>query len=897
MQYSNDDKIKILYDNEVNGLIALKNAVGCTEVPDLRELDYTPTNTNTVFVDSVNGNDGWNGNEALPKLTLQAGLNILTSTKNRIMLCGGEYELKSQNLPVHLIGIYSKLGTVSKIKPLEDFVDGFYFHQLNPNKSNINVTSGFFSNNMVQLSNERIMCYWNNTDSGNEWITRMRFFNNSMEPVSSEITLDFGEEHFKIPSIHNSSNSVKNNVLVFKDFFIISGAVTLPATNARRAAVVAYTNFGVKIWEKFFPQSFTTPPATFTTIHDIGGGKILCVKPKAYIKLDDYTKHYTVIDIYTGETDITGFYDIPQPAEKVAEPNITYANPMSIKLPDNGCILIIPTKLCSTQTYTTVLDHFIYFFKIDATGQIVSSSKIYATRYPPNTLPYCNASEGGIAARLEGNNLILDYLVNSYAASYWRASYISRKTVNISTWAIIEGYITSPGVAFGSAFADMYNERMDVEQLWDGNLVLYTRGQFHVLRSNYTANTKYDVLHSINIANIDGTGNACQGFLDKHKSRFITRYRVSSAATMKGGFISGFLKNWLVFGNTNLHLNGIEFDCSAVKGWSKFLNLNLVTTKFSMKWCKLNRLNNLGYNDYNLHPLSWSNFSCAEVEVKNSVVDAEEGFLVTGNNVSIKDNHFMNAGRSYGVKINGSGSGITISNNDFLFNYIGLYLQNNNGSEVLKNSVFFKNAISIKADVVNTITHSVVFDLIENIILGTAALVTNPLYYNDGAIDITKQNLNLKSKELGHSVNSPAIGLSDDGRNAGAIDAEVDGIDSTWEEIIISKGKNIAIEFSPVEEYENQLSDGSIDSGAGAFSETVTLTFEGMRNIDFDKMRKLYFCTKSVVRIYFDPISKPNDYLLYDKVFSPIKASPHMYKLSRAGVHDISITFKRAVVE
>ncbi len=342
-------------------------------------------------------------------------------------------------------------------------------------------------------------------------------------------------------------------------------------------------------------------------------------------------------------------------------------------------------------------------------------------------------------------------------------------------------------------------------------------------------------------------------------------------------------------------LDGITIDYDNQEGIVK--GIHLASAGLTMRNCILKNLVAPTQNSNGTAELqkAYSIFGSYSVDIDNCIFqDNHYGVYVTSNAADIQNSAFYRILSGYGLYITGNGTGIVCEHNTFFSNYGGIRLVSNDGTEIIKNCIFhdnniyeiYSNASIIIAYCINTGTNY-------NVTLGTATMSNNPLFRNEGAYDPDDIDLNIKMTDLNDPVSSPAYLLSDDNRNAGAYNVGLIGDITSWSSITIEKHTNLEFELQPVEKVINISKDGSADTSVTGWSQSFTLESTGMKNEDLENIIAMLICNSSEVRIYFEPVTNPNDYTLYKINYNKLKMSPNFYKLSRTGVQGVSVSFIR----
>lgn len=356
----------------------------------------------------------------------------------------------------------------------------------------------------------------------------------------------------------------------------------------------------------------------------------------------------------------------------------------------------------------------------------------------------------------------------------------------------------------------------------------------------------------------------------------------------------GFLTDWWTFSNA-VSFNGIIFDLID-EYFNKYINTS--GASLAIKWCNIQNIKRGIYKDNSLYPVYVIKSESIDNIISNcKVLNNDEGFNIISNSVLIQYCQFFKQQVDSAIYINGAGTGIIINNNDFLYNYLCIELENNAGTEVIKNNIFYTSLLyAIKAETTVTYSHSVENSVSLNATPGNQIIRSNPHYINDGYVTINDMDLVLKSRELGYRFESPAIGIGDDLGNAGSMLYSIADGSRTWTTITVQKDR-ISRGYDPVGGIETVYKDGSVESYRDSYTEVLKLDWRVAINDNFDKLIALYFASKNLVRIYLDPISDPGVYGTYTLVYDKVNAATDLPKLSRTGKQSVSLTFKRAYNE
>lgn len=294
--------------------------------------------------------------------------------------------------------------------------------------------------------------------------------------------------------------------------------------------------------------------------------------------------------------------------------------------------------------------------------------------------------------------------------------------------------------------------------------------------------------------------------------------------------------------------------------------------------------------------------SSSALEMCNSIFsDAEVGIQIEGNFVEAYSCLFYrNQGPA--LDIDGNGTGIIINHNTFFANGRHLRLQNNDGSEVVKNSILHDaDVYGIDADYEDTkvsYSNSVCTDSNNNAEEGSSVAPSNPLFMNEGYLVEDDIDLQLRMRLLGYPADSPAYLLADDSspnRDAGAWDVIYISSQISWSEIRVIKPALIPVEYEPVGATRNVGLDGNPETGVESWIERVSLPYDSIEKAYFDLFLLILTCGDSEVRMYPDPDTYPDDYNLYKISYDAVVGSPSsIFRHSDLVVNDFEVILERA---
>jgi hypothetical protein len=275
-----------------------------------------------------------------------------------------------------------------------------------------------------------------------------------------------------------------------------------------------------------------------------------------------------------------------------------------------------------------------------------------------------------------------------------------------------------------------------------------------------------------------------------------------------------------------------------------------------------------------------------------------KGCLITGGTgsvyvesteVLIEDTQFIEQ-ESPALYVKGaaaSSGDIKVDHCDFVENYQGVKLEDNSGIETVKNSIVsLNNNFGIEAENNITISGVCYNDRNSGVTTGSNCIAANPQYRDE--------ELYLNARVLGDAVDSPALDLADDSRNAGAHNVYYIIGETTWQSVTFRKPAKIE-RYIDFDGKKSQRRDGSVESYRDSMTEYLTITWEGMSNADLVKLHSVLTATSNEVRLYLNPTSEPASFTTYKVMYDvEFRKDAKHYKLTRTGVQGNKLTLARA---
>lgn len=819
MEFHNDTVIKLDYNRVLSGELSSLNSVGPTDSLTLRELDYTPTDLNTIFISASEGDDDTgDGTELNPYASVTKADSEVTADLSRIMILDSEvYTVKYLVFSALLLGIYAAIGCTPSISPEVEYTDDNYFVEETVSDTVISTGEKIYSRITTPriLTNGNVLICWSHGDgtaAANYAKHRI------MDTEGNAIGIVIQDSH--------DATDITGSY-AFDGFYVYAGR------DADDNVLRIYCRNN-DMSEKWVYHSLSCGGGS----GQIGsvGDKIIVLRSHGgadYYNLFDYEGNLTYSSGSLGV--VMGFTNI-------------------ISTEDGGCVIT------GYQTGGTN----VYVFKLNSSGVVTHTKTINI------------GDTGAITSFIDGDNLHISYIKSD---DYYR------QTITWSTLSDVTGETLFRSVGSGFPFIQ------DSGLLWDGNYYFSTsilNGIELVITDN-----NFNVL--VVEQRSDSTLVYNRSVFSEYDHRLVTVHRqyTNPNYAIRMEVFSGFLWDWIEFQNS-LTLNGIYFDFEGIDGIKTAIDIHDCSS-LKISWCEFMECERPDYNDGDQYPLSLVNAVATSVDWHNSMVrDNDIGVKITSDDVHVHYSQFYKNLRGHGLHIVGAGSSIILNNIDLLYNYTGIRLEDNDGDEVVKNLTVYRNGLyGIHADTDIEVSYSCCADANSGVEVGTRYVQANPQYMKDGFNNPSLRNLNLKQKALGYRIDSPALELGDDGENAGAFIVEIEGEGETWDTVTIEK-ELININYNPIGNYEVPFSDGSISSGVDSFQKVLQIKYRGLPTAEYLKLLAVYFCKKSLVRVYLDPITNSGTYELYNKVFDKMSASTKIPKLSRSGVQDLELTFKRS---
>ena len=414
------------------------------------------------------------------------------------------------------------------------------------------------------------------------------------------------------------------------------------------------------------------------------------------------------------------------------------------------------------------------------------------------------------------------------------------------------------------------------------------RHQIHILNDNMQ---KIRVIEEYETG--EATYNSASMFYDSETSQiFLYEYSGSLGRSELKTF--GLSTPDLIFARNNCRLSGIKLTPHNLP-----VVIRGIAGEYSIK-CDNTELRNIK----SINPLFRAKAienGLGELEFSNSIIaDCDKGILTEGIAYPsiITRSQFYRIPYGNAIEVINAASSLTdISHIDILDTLGGIIITGNDIFRI-KNSIIHSVDTPITADNPLIISNSVITGAIGDNIIREKLILTNPHYINEGFINPADIDLNLRTISGGFSITSPAVGLADDGSNAGSIKSyESAALNfQLWTEVYIKKDiEGISIEKNPVNPVLNIAKDGTVYSNVEAFIERVTLNWMDIDREDYDKLEDILLTKNPLIRVYPDPISDPTKYFTYRLEYQPLIKNTNHIQLFEFGSTEAGISFSRAI--
>ncbi|PKL17869.1 MAG: hypothetical protein CVV49_08815 [Spirochaetae bacterium HGW-Spirochaetae-5] len=827
MSFHRDKIVKFDYNPVLNAQIDYLNAVGATDSTTLRTLDFTPSDTNTIYVSKTGDDSTGTGTAADPVLTIKKAESLITAVKcNIVILDDGIYEEESLAFDTNCRNISAALGKKPTIKPLLVPSTSNYFIETIKGATVVSVNDGRINtrhSKSIPLANGNHVIVYNQKDD----------------------TTWYGDIFFVI--VDKNGNIVKSETQVM-------------------------TSSSIRYWDICALES-----GNFVIMYDWTG--------------TDSKK----FKVYSGEG------------------SLVYEHTTGIVIGQDSCLISSVGGHSDRFVVVGWVTSSTQYMIISVTGTIIKS---YTVLFSAKIDVDIYMTKGGVIPRPAGGFIVF-FKISGSADNRWCVCDNSGAILNyaqiLSGTDLCSGCVSGNGITFvcrntSNQLYFIEFSLIDYSIIRNASLVTPTGDSYYlkiirlkdlnyVLVAGYTSPTVTFLSRDWGVISTEAisSNDPVDVSYNLNTDRLLINYTNHTAPFRVYEYIKGgFLVDWWKF-SSDITLNGIIFD-----NLEEYLYRYIYSSSgvFKIKWCNFTNIKRVDYKDVDSYPLYVVNITGSAIEILNcKISENDAGFNLTSNSVLVQYCQFYKQLLNPAVHVIGAGAGIIVNHNDFLYNYVSVKLEDNNGLEVLKNNIFYTSLLySIQAETAVTYTNSVENAVSFNATTGAQVIRSHPHYINDGYVSLEVMDLVLKSRELGYKFESPAIRLADDLKNAGSVEFEIADGSRTWDTIYVMKPK-IKKGYNPVGAIETIYKDGDVDTYRDSSTEVLKLEWDSLTESDFQKLLTLYFCSNNLVQITLDPESEPGVYGTYRLVYDKINASPKNWQFDDIGKNDFDLTFKRAYNE
>lgn len=899
--FAPDTTIKIDYNIVKQKDIFILNQVGVHEPYEFeREDDGITNDNNCIYVDYTNGNDNNSGNSTNPVKTLSKAVTLINDEKIYIKILD-EYhyneELQYNDALLNLVDIYKNTVNNPKLSNIQYDVEIYNDNCIfvsgngddangdgtitNPyktiNKANQQITATknyIIINDSEQYEEKYIICNSNlkgiYANKGCiPTVTMQQYFTSE----NYEATKDFEKNLYSASTYDEPPKGLlKLKSGYFLIFWYYSGnphgiywkVLDKNGTDLYGTKSVTNTNFLQRLyatvtdnyvyitaWSGSTTSNFYVLQLNhlgnylrmFTyTSSAYGNQKIGRIKDYIYITKRDTTSKFLVID-ENGNliNNWTSFNYVFSDED--------YSQTYDLRTSDNGTI-----HISRIDTSTIGIDKINNNYTVTAIGTITG------------------INSGSYGAVIKDNKLIVIYSKNDGKLYCREYDTITGSLLKNETAFVLSGVAVN--TLYSGTDLDYY-----------GNIIYSTSGQISNSRTNagetYIINKEYELITKFTYSAHMG---GCYGVFNKVNSIFMSLgYNYyGSPKTLNISALKDFQFNFIMNTNAQLSLKGIKFNSNNLQGYNNFIKyIPSVDGLLSIDHCDFWNIQQVEENNVISAKAIYT--TAKNILIKNNKFinnDICIKILTTDGNIEIKNNIFAYNGVEkgvYAIESDALNTEQVYNHNDFLYNYGTIKLLNNNDDVQIKNSIFYMNTNGVDAQ--NTgivVENSIYSDTITNASLDATVLNSNPLYINLGIQDKQTIDLNLKTKMTGYSLDTPAYKLADDNTNAGSIICIYIGEKYEYTTITLPKPFAIDISYKSINPTLNIKTN--YVTREGLYYE-IYLKWETLLNEDVEKIINMYKSESSKIKVYYNPITKPEEFDMYTLVYDTDISLGSIYSL------------------
>ncbi len=852
--YFNDKTVKFLYDPQINKFRFQVNQVGAQAASLIEEADFTYSDSNSIFVSDTTGNDSTGaGTQANPYKTIKKGINSTTAAKGYVVVLDSatysESDLDTATY-TNFLGLYA-------------------------------ATSG------APYLSRRTLDY-TPSDSNSIFIKKTGSDANAGTQAAPVLTISGATGAI------SKCTAAKQNMVIMDSgtyeetgFELTGNAINIYAAlgmNPTIEMTVNTSNFSI------------TENVSETTFHDAGSEYI----SSAILDNGD------IFIAYRDSVDSKGKYIVLSSSDwsTVKSETIFYnaaLGSISVSVLSNGNVFI--AYMATTGKYIVLSSSDWSTVKSETTFHGGSSTHIGSAVLDSGDIfiAYCDAADSN-----KGKYIVLSSsdwsTVKSETTFHDQYSYCNKVGVlddgNIfiayqdpddsnkgkyivlssSDWSTVKSETTFHNAALGA---------ISVSVLSNGNVFIAynaTTGKYIVLSSSDWSTVKSETTFHGDSSTYIGSAVLDSGDI------FIAY--CDAADSNKGKYCVLRPSFRIIKNSVSSKLEGIIFKSKAGNKYycEKFIE---GSANIYIKWCTIE------CNESTDNIIFKAIYSNSEVNLYNCIIrDNDAGIYTLENKSVIHDSQFYRNNKGYAIDIDGaaaSSGDIIVEHCDIFNNYGSIHFENNHGTnEIIKNNIFHDNDNGFDAETAASFSDSVCTDTNINVTDGADVVRMNPLYINEGASDPDDIDLDVKVRIVGDYADSPAKDLADDTRNAGSINLQYIGEDTSWTEITIPKPDKFGPPYIKFLASSIVKRDGSVSSEKKGQTEYLPIKWKGLENTYAEDVLDMWLAESPLVRVYPDPVTYPDDYDLFYKIWdSNMSEGAEFWPLSRTGVSDIEIMLAR----
>jgi len=831
-RYHNDESIKFQHSESQDITITPLNAVGVTNSESLRSLSITPSNSNSIFVSDTSGNDTTGtGTSASPVKTITKAITLIDSTHNYIIIQdSATYEEDAITVDsTNFKGLFSALGQTPIFKPVFNGTEVDDFGMSQYNSVDTYDSGDTERENFAVMLNNGLFAESYKTGSAGY----IKLYNNDGTTYKS-ITVYSGVSGSYIePELYVLNNG---NLLALYAY-----------GSTYKQYYTIYDDEGIVVKSE---TEFSTNFAYYSHLVGISTNNVWCMFYRKNGVTDGFFMQcFNNSGVQTlGETQIN---------------NDEYYPVACSGLSNGNFVFIVQTSSANQSSFCVY----------NTSGNEIVELTEFADVYDAGNI---NCSY--VSAVENDDNFLIAY-INGYSgsATYQDAYYhiysnegtelVSRTNIGTSLDALEEIQVT-PISAGGWAIG--FIETTNTDAL--GIAILDEDG---VIENTLTPITESETTDRLFICH-------------NTKNQLVVWGPRTGYSTGQYYSLSEPLWSGIKVSNP-FELNGITIDGDDKTGLYKLIELDSST--LTIKYCDLRSVNPRPNNNLIHGSLIYG--TPTSLTLSNSILSrSDAGIIVDSNTVDIDETAIHDIILDYALYIDGAGSGININHLTVFDVYEGIFLENNDGDEVIKNSIFYKNINgSIEADTTLEIDNSIITDAYTTITLASTCKQFNPRFIDTGDPDTDTTDLRLKTLAGGYTSDSPAVDLADDDSDAGCYDVSYTYGTATWTTATVIKPYDMGYSIKPVKATKNIMSDGTVKTRRKGLTLYLKLKWKSLLNDELIDLFNLWESEDNQIRIYPDPTTHPEEYILMTKHFNDINLSPDLWMFSEVGSNDLELVF------